>query len=120
MATASLHDDDPQTDRENLETFSLVWLDATIGNSKDSRNTEQQLRNIINHLRKFEDRHECEQYIEQRAQDERLVLIVSGELGQEIVPRIHHMRQVTSIYVYRTDKNRNERWTDQFTKVRVF
>ncbi len=48
---------------------------------------------------------------------DRLILIVSGQLGRKLVPQIHHLRQLSSIYVFCMDKQANERWTRQFTKV---
>ncbi|CAF5180683.1 unnamed protein product, partial [Rotaria magnacalcarata] len=58
-----------------------------------NRNTEQQMRDIINHFRKFEDLDRCEEYIEKTSKEDRLVLIVSDELGRELVPRIHRLQQ---------------------------
>ncbi len=85
----------------------------------EGRNTEQKLRSIINQLKKFQDVEQCQQYIEQTSQKDRLVLIVSGRLGWEIVPSIHNIRQVISIYVYCMDKERNEQWACKYEKVKV-
>lgn len=104
-------------DDQRLEIFSLVWLDKNV-NIHETRNTERKLRTIINCIKNFEDEKECQQYIEQRSQTNRLVLIVSGQMGRVIVPTIHHLRQVVSIYVYCMDKKKNEEWTCQFAKVR--
>ena len=110
MAKANLPNDDSNTnaDDNHLEIFGLIWLDADV-NIKGTRDTEQKLRTIINHLKKFHDVEQCQQYIEQRSQKDRLVLIVSGRFGREIVPSIHKLRQVTSIYVYCMDKKGNEK-----------
>jgi hypothetical protein len=105
------------TDDQQLEIFSLIWLDTNV-NVKDTRNTEQNLRSIINHLKKFQDVKQCQEYIEQSSPIDRLVLIVRGRMGQEIVPVIHQLRQVISIYVYCTDKQKNEEWSCKFSKVR--
>ena len=120
MATAVLSNDDFQTntDDKNLEIFSLIWLDENV-NVKDTRDTEQKLRSIINHLKKFQDVKQCQQYIEQRSKKDRLILIVSGQLGREIVPSIHKLRQVISIYVYCMDKKSNEQWACKFAKVKL-
>ena len=99
-----------------LELFSLIWLDAT-GDAVENRNTHQKLRSIINHLERFQDVSECQKFIEQRSEQDRLVLVVSGRLGSEIVPSIHEFRQVSCIYVYCFDKERNEKWACKFTKV---
>ncbi|CAF0877888.1 unnamed protein product [Adineta steineri] len=119
MATALLLNDDfyTNTDDKYLEIFSLIWLDANV-DVKDNRDTEVKLRSIINHIKKFQDIEQCEQYIDQTSQKDRLILIVSGPLGQEIVPSIHQLRQVISIYVYCMDKNSNEQWVHKFSKVK--
>ena len=44
-----------QTHDDNLETFSLVWLDAQVNTTEDNRQTQQKLRQIINHLKTFDD-----------------------------------------------------------------
>ena len=102
----------------HLELFTLVWLDASESVQEDLA-TQQQLRTIINRLKKFRDVHECRSYIERRSTDDRrLVLVVSGRLGREIVPSIYMLRQVSSIYVYCMDTEANERWACRFAKVR--
>ncbi|CAF1019710.1 unnamed protein product [Adineta steineri] len=119
MATALLPNDDIHTNTNDkyLEIFSLIWLDANVY-VKDTRKTEVKLRSIINHIKKFQDVKQCQQYIEQRSKKDRLILIVSGRLGQEIVPYIHQLRQVISIYVYCIDKKSNEQWTFKFSKIK--
>jgi exonuclease V gamma subunit len=111
MATAIY----PNDDDKHLEIFCLIWLDA---NGKESRDTEQNLRSVINYLKKFQDVQQCQQYIEERSKNDRLVIIVSGQLGREIVPSIHKLRQVISIYVYCMNKKSNEQWSSKFTKVK--
>ncbi|CAF3862954.1 unnamed protein product [Rotaria sp. Silwood1] len=107
-----------KSDEMHLEIFCLVWLDAG-SIAKDGRDTEQQLRSIINHLRKFQDVALCQKYIHERTAKERVLMVVSGQLGREIVPSIHHLRQVISIYVYCFDKKRNEQWASKYAKVRA-
>jgi hypothetical protein len=54
------------------------------------------------------------------SKDDRIVLIISGRFGEILVPRIHSLRQVSSIYVYCKDKKRNEPWANQFKKVNKY
>jgi hypothetical protein len=100
---------------EDLEMFYLIWLDS---NSSGERDTEQKLRSIINQLKKFTNVKQCEEYIKQTSDQDRLILIVSGSLGREIVPLIHDIRQVISIYVYCMNKQLNEGWSSKYSKVR--
>jgi hypothetical protein len=108
------------THDNNLETFGLLWLDATVNTSEENREAQQQLRSTINHIATFEDPNLCQQYIRSVCLQDRLVLIVSGRLGQEVVSRIHQVRQLSSIYVYCMDKERNEKWAKNFSKVSRF
>ncbi|CAF2843007.1 unnamed protein product [Rotaria sp. Silwood2] len=79
----------------------------------------RKLRSIINNLLKFQDVTQCQKYIEERSHKDRLIMIVSGQLGQEIVPSIHKLQQVVSIYVYCMNKEKNEQWARTFAKVKA-
>jgi hypothetical protein len=105
------------TDDRNLELFSLVWLDISVNSTEENLNVQQQLRTLFNHLKPFENSNECLQYIRNIPKQNRIILIVSGRLGQEIVPRIHRLRQISCIYVYCMDKEKNEKWAHKFPKV---
>ena len=101
---------------KHLEMFSLIWLDS---NPKDDdRNTEQKLRSIINQLRRFQNVSQCQEFIEKTSATDRLILIVSGQSGKELLPKIHHIRQIISIYVYCTDKKTNEEWSSKYCKIK--
>lgn len=104
---------------ENLETYSLLWLDAAVNKSKENIEAQTKLRASINHLLTFEDEQGCLDYINTLSTDDRTVLIVSGRSGRSIVPNIVKFRQVISIYVYCMDKKGNEEWSSEFSKVRV-
>lgn len=65
----------------------------------------------------FGNHEECQKYIEQRS-NYRLILITSGRSGRELVPRIHQLTQVASIYVFCMDETSNKKWACQFSKVR--
>ncbi len=105
---------------KNLETYGLIWLDASVNNSQENIQAQQQLRASINHLLTFEDAQLCLQYINSLPKDDRSVLIVSGRSGRIIVPQIVHLRQIIAIYVYCMDKKANEQWALHFSKVSTF
>lgn len=107
---------DSDITRKYNECFYLIWLDAN-QNAQETHNTEQKLRSIINQFQKFHDVQSCKRYIEQKLKNDRVVLIVSGTLGQQIVPCIHKLRQVVSIYVYCMNKKANECWASKHAKV---
>ncbi|CAF3980886.1 unnamed protein product, partial [Adineta steineri] len=93
----------------HLESFSLIWL-----NNNENVDIQRELRNIINHIETFDDVEECKDYIEKTSENDRLVLVTNGEFGQQIIPSIHQLRQISSIYINSEDKQ----WTDDFDKLK--
>ena len=104
---------------DNIEPFYLVWLDDAISKSVENIWTLQRIQLITSRLKTFHNVKDCEQYIRQTSKDDRMILIVSGQLGQKLVPSIHHYQQIFSIYVYCMDKIKNEEWAKHFQKVIV-
>ena len=104
-----------ESKNEYSEMFYLIWLDST---SNDDRQTEDKLRSINNQLEIFQDVSKCLKYIEQLSDKDRLVLIVSGRLGKEIAPFINNVDKVLSIYVYCYNKEWNEEWSTNYSKVK--
>ncbi len=103
---------------DNLEIFSLIWLDSSVDDATN-KIAQEKLRTSINYLKKFTNTEECQQYIEQRSEDDRIVIIVSGRFGREIVPNIHQLRQISSIYVFCMNKQAYEKWANDFSKVKL-
>jgi hypothetical protein len=101
----------------NLESFTCVWLDGSVNETDDSRQTEQKLRQIINHLFTCNDEKKCEKYIRNTTQ-EKVVLIVSGTMGQHIIPRIHNLSQLSAYYVFCANKQFHTAWASHYSKVR--
>ncbi|CAF4345833.1 unnamed protein product, partial [Rotaria sp. Silwood2] len=95
----------------------IIWLDANV-NTNERRSAEQKLASIVKHFEKFQDKEQCQKYIEEQSEKDRLVMIVSGQLGKEIVPSVHNLQQVMSIYVYCMNKEINEQWACRFVKVK--
>ena len=102
----------------NLESFACLWLDQNVDSTQDNRDTEQELRQVINHLRLFNDTDACEQYIHEISQ-EKVVLIVSGMFGRQVVPRLHDLPQFSACYVFCQDKKSNEQWAKNYPKVKL-
>ena len=105
---------------KNLETWSLVWLDASIGQRPEDVDAQQKLRSVVNQLQVFGDAHKCKKYIKSLSKDDRLIFIVSEQQGAAIVPRLHSYRQVISIYIFvPTGRVDNDDWMRKFAKVKL-
>ncbi len=110
----------PITQKDNiLPTYPLIWLDSLVNISEENLDGQKLIRSSIDHLKTFDNINKCEEYIRSISSDERIILIVSGRLGREIIPCIHQLRQVSSIYVYCLDKSANEEWAKQYKKVKI-
>ncbi|CAF1135549.1 unnamed protein product [Rotaria sordida] len=105
-----------QSMNPNLESFACLWLDQNVNSTQDNLATQKELRQVINHLRTYDKSDECEKYIRQITK-EKVVLIVSGSLGQEIVHRLHDLPQFSACYVFCQDQKRNEQWANKYHKV---
>ncbi len=106
-----------QSATANLESFACLWLDQNVDSTQDNRDTLQELRQVINHLCTFRNSDDCEQYIREITQ-EKVVLIVSGSLGRQVVPRLHDLPQFSACYVFCQDEKGNKEWANKYHKVR--
>jgi hypothetical protein len=99
-------------------TRVLVWLDYT---TEENRDLQDQLRTIVDDLKIFTNHQECELYIRKihlfSPNNQQVILIVSGQLGQSFVPLIHDLPQVKRVYVFCIKKETNCEWTNKFIKV---
>jgi hypothetical protein len=102
----------------NLETYSFIWLDHNASTDKEDEQIEPDLRKLINHLIKFDNEQACQHYIEERLEQDRLILIVNDLLSYTLVPRIHQLRQVYSIYIHCKSTLVNQEWFNKFSKVK--
>jgi hypothetical protein len=105
---------------DTIVTNSLIWLDTEVNKNEENRHAQQQLYSIIHNIKAFEDPHECQQYIQRAPTNYHIILITSGTLGRQVVPYIHNLKQISSIYIYCVDKQKNEQWAQQYHKVRSF
>jgi len=99
------------------KTYTLIWLDANVNNSKENLKAQQQLRSIISCLFTFDNDERCLEYISSSSKDARIILITSGSFGRNIVPQIVSLSQIIAIYIYCMDKKANKQWSQQFSKV---
>ncbi|CAF1511762.1 unnamed protein product [Rotaria sp. Silwood1] len=103
---------------EIIENFLLIWLDGKIDeSSKDYQNSIKQLRRTVNTVEPFQDTEECIDYIS-KLQDKKAFLIISGALCQTVVPRIHNMDQIHSIYVFCRKQEKYEEWAKDWSKIK--
>jgi tetratricopeptide (TPR) repeat protein len=119
---ASAHSKDLASSRrmnvQMAQNVLLIWLDNNIDEiSTDYRNTITQLRRGINTINTFTDGEECVQFLE-NINKEKACMIISGSLGQDIVPRVHDMFQLDSIFIFCAKKESHEQWAKEWSKIK--
>ena len=96
----------------------LIWLDASIDkNSSDYQDTINHLRRTVNTIQIFTDSQECLHFLEDLA-DEKACMIISGSLGQLMVPLLHNLSQVDSIFIFCGNKKFHEEWAKDWSKIK--
>lgn len=79
-------------------------------NSRLVQNTLAQFRQIVHTIEIFTDIDECANFLVQ-IQDERVCMILSDSIGFYIVPCLHDMSQLDSIFIFSTTyKNNHPQW----------
>ncbi|CAF0829366.1 unnamed protein product [Rotaria sp. Silwood1] len=102
-----------------IRTFRILWLDAQVNANDNNRAVQQHLRKLDKNLSTFENLEECYKYIVSMLSDDRIVFIVSGQLGKKIVPQIHQIPQIRSIYIYCENMTLHKQWATSFNKVKI-
>jgi hypothetical protein len=106
----------------NFELITLIWLDKFADATQENREIQDKLRSVINYLKIFDNCELCRNYIEHQINDrqEKIILIVSGQFGQDIIEYIHNLRQIISIFVFCGNKEKHELWAKKYNKVTLF
>jgi hypothetical protein len=104
-------------DNINVEKLSLIWLDDSANESQDNIIGQQQLRLVDSNFKMFKNKNECEEHIKSQSADARITFIVNGRLGQQIVPEIHSLAQIVTIYIFCMNKEAHLIWSANYNKV---
>ncbi|CAF1021309.1 unnamed protein product [Adineta steineri] len=90
----------------------LIWLDNNIkDNNADYSNTIKHLKRIINNVNTFTNGRQCVEFI-QTITNTNVCMIISGSFEKYIVPYVHVMSQVDTIFIFCD----NQEWHRQSTK----
>ncbi|CAF1417012.1 unnamed protein product, partial [Adineta ricciae] len=101
-----------------MQEILVVWLDTHIYSSNpDYQNAITHLQYVVNDIYTFTDNDECIDFI-LTLTDTNVCLITSGSLGQLILPCIHDISKIDSIFIFCDDQNRHEQWAKHWCKVK--
>ncbi|CAF3306721.1 unnamed protein product [Rotaria sp. Silwood2] len=107
------------SEHDSHEIYCTFWLDANLNmNNQDIVYSKHQLKNAANDLRTFTDIQTCSDIIRQTNTTEKIFLIVSGSLGEKIVPEIHQLPQINSIYVFCANTSKHIVWANKYPTIK--
>ena len=103
---------------QQVQNVLLIWLDSNIDETNaDCQNTITKLRCAVNDISTYTNGDECLEFI-QTVVDNKVCMIISGSLGQHIVPHVHNMSQVDSIFIFCGNKKYHEQWVKDWPKIK--
>jgi hypothetical protein len=93
---------------KNLENVALIWLDNRIDIScPDIETTLSLLQELNNFNITYTDSNLCVEFIKS-VEQEKVLLIVSGSLSRDILPHIHGLSTVDSVFIFCSDRTAHE------------
>jgi len=100
------------------ENFAVVWLDSNIDEpDRNYQSSIDQLRRIVNAIKIFTTPNECVAFLT-NIKDLKFFLILSSAFSEFVVPLIHDLSQVDSIYIFCGDKIKCDQCTKEWRKVK--
>ncbi|CAF0907726.1 unnamed protein product [Adineta steineri] len=103
---------------QRMQNVLLVWLDNDINHDNaDCSNTIKQLKRVVNSINTFTDGEQCLEFI-QTITNNKICMIVSGSLGQHIVPHVHDISQVDSIFIFCNNQKWHKQWAKEWPKIK--
>ncbi|CAF2167062.1 unnamed protein product [Rotaria magnacalcarata] len=104
--------------RRMTESYLVIWVDVNINsNNKDCQNIIQQLRAVVNEVEQYTTIEQCIHAL-MESNDKTVFIISSGALGQFLVPEIHSMSQLDSIFIFSLKTQSNEVWIKNWAKIK--
>ncbi|CAF1050477.1 unnamed protein product [Rotaria sordida] len=100
-----------------VENAILIWLDSSLDKQTESnKNLTKQFYRATDIVQTFFNIDDCFNFINS-IKYEKIFLIVSGALGQQISSLVENLNQVHSIYIFCGNKSTHEEWTKRYTKI---
>src|SRR5277367_388723 len=101
-----------------VQNVILIWLDNNINdNNDDCLYMIAQLRRVVDTVKTFNDVDQCVDFLTD-IHHEKVFMIISGTLCQNIVPLIHDAAQLHTIFIFPENKTKDEQWIKKWAKLK--
>jgi tetratricopeptide (TPR) repeat protein len=101
---------------KNEQRSVCVWLDNQPDRSKDSLDTENDLRTIVNSFQYYNDLNRCLDFLI-NIENVKIIFITVDILAENIIPIIHSSEQIHSIYILHSMQ---KQWAKDYKKIKGF
>ncbi|CAF3712499.1 unnamed protein product [Adineta steineri] len=103
---------------QRMQNRLLIWLDNNIDeNNADCNNTIKQLKRVVNNVNTFTEGEQCVEFI-QTITNNKVCMVVSGSLGKHIMPHVHDLSQVDTIFIFCNNKKWHKKWVKPWSKIK--
>ena len=107
-----------QPTQRMVQQFFLVWIDPTTDESTANYyDSLAQLRSIVNDVTSFKQQDDAIDFLTDM-HGMSAFLIVTDAVGQQILPFIHDISILDTIYIFTSHPNQNEPWTEKWAKIK--
>ena len=109
-----------RSSRQHLvRNYLLLWIDSSVDEeSKDYQEAFVRLKNVVNNVNRCTQPDQCIKYLLDKVDNQCVFVITSGYLGQYLIPKIHDISQLESIYICCGNKSKHQQWAKDWTKIK--
>jgi hypothetical protein len=101
-----------------VQNFALLLLATSIDESDANfKHSLTQLQQIVNTIDVFTDADQCVDFLTE-IKDEKVFMIVADTFGRQLIPVIHEIPQLYSIYIFCGDTGKHEVCLNEWAKVK--
>ncbi|CAF4586402.1 unnamed protein product [Rotaria sp. Silwood2] len=94
------------------QNYLVIWVDSNIDmENQDCKNTLVQLHSAADQVYTFTEPDECVNFLIE-AHDQKVFLILPETIGQQLVPLIHDIPHLDSVYIIRDSKVLDKDWSN--------
>ena len=108
-------------DASNIQMIQnglLIWSDSNTDQSTNAgQNAITHLRDAVNNINTLINNEKCIQFLQEMG-DKKACMIISGSIGQQIVPYLQNLPQIESIFIFCSNEGYPAKWIKDWSKIK--
>ncbi|CAF1400201.1 unnamed protein product [Adineta steineri] len=103
---------------QRMRSVLLIWLDNNVkDHDADCNNSINQLKRVVTNVNTFTDVEQCVDFIQTTTYN-KVCMIVSSSLGKHVVPLVHDLSQVDTIFILCDNQEWHKQWVEEWPKIK--